>query len=147
VYRSSKVTRSVSEGLLCQTFWVLSARKKISVVSKATVAWRKWVSVLGGRACSGCGTPGGGDQCCGWPTFRRGRLHQVWPFPMGECLRHRGMRDVPLSAWSGGGVLEWVFRRGRGVGPDPKVQVRFPTVVVEVVGLLGRGGSGGRMYR
>jgi len=30
----------------------------------------------------------------------------------------------------GGGVVEWVFRRGRGVDLDPKVRVRFPTVVV-----------------
>jgi hypothetical protein len=33
------------------------------------------------------------------------------------------------------------------VDPDPKVRVRFPVIVVEVVGLWERGGLGGWAYR
>ena len=52
----------------------------------------------------------------------------------------------PLGVVGRGEVLECVFRRGRGMDPDPKVRVSFLAVVVEVVGLLGRGGSEGRAY-
>ncbi len=53
---------------------------------------------------------------------------------------------VPFPVWRGGGLLKWVFRGGRGVDPDSEVWLRFPSVVVEVVGLRDLGGLRGRAY-
>ena len=41
-------------------------------------------------------------------------------------------------------MIKRVFRGGRGVATDPKVRVRFPSVVMEVVGLWGEGRAGDR---
>ena len=44
-------------------------------------------------------------------------------------------------------MIKWVFRGGRVVDKDPEVWVRFPTVVMEVVGLWGQCRAGYRSKR
>ena len=41
-------------------------------------------------------------------------------------------------------MIKWVLRGGRGVETKLEVRVRFPSVVMEVVGLWGHGRAGGR---
>ena len=45
------------------------------------------------------------------------------------------------------GVIKWVLRGGRGVETNLQVRVRFPSVVMEVVGLWGHSWAGGRSER
>ena len=44
-------------------------------------------------------------------------------------------------------MIKWVLRGGRGVDTDPEVGVRFPSVVMEVVGLWGQRRAGYRSER
>ena len=44
-------------------------------------------------------------------------------------------------------MVKWVLRGGRGVETDLDVRVRFPSIVMEVVGLWGRIRAGGRSER
>ena len=44
-------------------------------------------------------------------------------------------------------MIKWVFLRGRDVEANLEVRVRFPSVVMEVVGLWGHSRAGGRSER
>ena len=44
-------------------------------------------------------------------------------------------------------MVKWVLRGGRGVDTDHKVRVRFPSVVMEVIGLWGHNRAGDRPER
>ena len=44
-------------------------------------------------------------------------------------------------------MVKWVLRRGQGVETNLEVRVRFPSVVMEVVGLWGHSRVGGRLER
>ncbi len=44
-------------------------------------------------------------------------------------------------------MIKWVLRRGRCVETDLEVGVRFPSVVMEVVGLWGHNREGGQSER
>jgi hypothetical protein len=139
------VTRSVSEGLLYPAFWVLSVRIEISVVGGATVGWGRWLSVPCGI---GCGSPYGVRSGLWVGLCSSGTVSSGVAVSAGggviETMEYGGC--APLGVVEGG-VFDWVFRKVWGVDPDPKVRVRFPAVVVEVIGLGGQGGSGGRVYR
>ena len=50
-----------------------------------------------------------------------------------------------MRGWRG--VVKWVLRGGRGVGTDSDIRVRFPSIVIEVVGFWGHSWAGNRPER
>ena len=59
----------------------------------------------------------------------------------GAIRKGRMWHTVPAKrGWRG--VVEWVLRGGRDVDTDLEVRVRFPSVVMEVVGLWGHSRAG-----
>ena len=97
-------------------------------------------------------------QCRGWWAFpgaaiacRRflltnvGRVPRVW---VGCGASRKGcvwQASPSKRGWRRG--IKWVLRGGRGVKTDFEVRVRFPSVVVEVLGLRGQSRAGGRSKR
>jgi hypothetical protein len=65
---------------------------------------------------------------------------------MGLAGREVSGMCSPPSVEGVGGSTRMGIPRGAGVDPDSEVRVRFPTVIMEVVGLRGRDGSGYRAY-
>ncbi len=102
-------------------------------------------------ACSRCRGQGGRAfpgvpvACSRAPLNHVGRVRCVG-FGLGAC--RKGCMWVYCSGQARmEGVVKWVLRGGRGVDADPEVRVRFPTVVMEVVGLWGHSWAGYRPER